>query len=568
MKIGIYVRVSSMIQITEGDSIDNQIDRGIEFCKRKGYEYEVFKDLGKSGGSIDSRLDYQRLFQMVQKGLIDGVWVFSLSRLNRDSMNQLLLIKECKENGVQLYVSGVEYDFNDPNDKLMLSILSVFDEHFREQNTFNIIKGKQNLLRKGKIVTTHQLFGYDINEDRTEISINKVESKILKRIIKWGLEDKSCLEISNLLKLEYGDTILNDRGKPYSWRRVWVWKLLVLKDHYWKGELEVTVEGEGNVFRVPKLVDHKDIERIRYLIPTKKKHKRDKPLSHLEDKMVCGYCGSNVVLNGVNRYKKVDGVKEKIGKHWYWRCSSDSNSLRKRTKNCNNIHKKMDLVELDILQILNQLRDNNGLVSSSISDVIQQKHRGNFKPTDQQKNDKKTHKSIKKESLKIERLREMFVEGDIDKPYFKQKKRDIEKKVELLKKELLPIDSLDDTDYEKVRDLLIEIFSSKDLEVSEFIEMYVDRIEMYCEKKINRQNKILSYSIKWKGVGIEDSRFVEGESIEFSEENTFSLSQKSYVDKSTVSNGVRNPHKLSYHIQTLLFIENEEVSMIDVRVEK
>jgi len=35
-----------------------------------------------------------------------------------------------------------------------------------------------------------------------------------------------------------------------------------------------------------------------------------------------------------------------------------------------------------------------------------------------------------------------------------------------------------------------------------------------------------------------------------------------------ISNGVRNPHKLSYHIQTLLFIENEEVSMIDVRVEK
>lgn len=532
MKIGIYVRVSSMIQITEGDSIDNQIDRGIEFCESRGYEYEVFKDLGKSGGSVDGRLDYQRLVQKVQKGTVDGVWVFTLSRLNRDTVEQLLLIKECKENGVKLFVSGVEYDFNNSEDKLMLSILSVFDDYFRDQNRYNIIKGKQNLLRKGKVISIVDLFGYDISEDRYEISVSKVESKILKKIVKWGLEDKSCLEISKLLKLEYGDSVLKDNGKPYKWNRSWVWKLLVEKDYYWKGEIDLRVEGEGNVFRFPKLIDYNDIEKIRYLLPTKKKHKRDVPLSYLEDKMLCGHCGSNIVLNGINKYKKTKGVKEKIGKYWYWRCSSVGG---KRTEMCNDVHKKLELVEDEILQILNQLRDNNGLINMKISDVIQQQHRDNFTPSKKKSGVKSIMKTIKKEEEKIDRLKILFVEGDIDKPYFNLKRKEIEKKIEGLRKELLPLNSLKEGDYEKVRDLLIEIFSSKDLEINEFVERYVNRIEMMCEKKVSRQKKIVSYNIKWKGIGIEDSRFVGGETIEMNSENTFSLSQKSYVDKSSVS---------------------------------
>lgn len=554
-----------MIQITEGDSIDNQIDRGIEFCKSRGYEYEVFKDLGKSGGSVDGRLDYQRLVQKVQKGTVDGVWVFTLSRLNRDTVEQLLLIKECKENGVKLFVSGVEYDFNNSEDKLMLSILSVFDDYFRDQNRYNIIKGKQNLLRKGKVISIVDLFGYDISEDRYEISVSKVESKILKKIVKWGLEDKSCLEISKLLKLEYGDSILKDNGKPYKWNRSWVWKLLVEKDYYWKGEIDLRVEGEGNVFRFPKLIDHKDVEKIRYLLPTKKKHKREVPLSYLEDKMVCGHCGSNVVLNGINKYKKKKGVKEKIGKYWYWRCSSVGD---KRTDRCNDIHKKMELVEDEILQILNQLRDNNGLINLKISDVIQQQHRDSFTPSKKKSGVKSIMKTIKKEEEKIDRLKELFVEGDIDKPYFNLKRKEIEKKIEGLRKELLPLNSLNEVDYEKVRDLLIEIFSSKDLEINEFVERYVDRVEMLCEKKVSRQKKIVSYNIKWKGIGIEDSRFVGGETIEMNKENTFSLSQKSYVDKSSVSKESRIPHKFSYHIETTLLVEENKVTIVDVGVVK
>jgi len=42
MRIGVYCRVSSDKQNKEGSSLEIQREKGIEFCKQKAYEYEVF----------------------------------------------------------------------------------------------------------------------------------------------------------------------------------------------------------------------------------------------------------------------------------------------------------------------------------------------------------------------------------------------------------------------------------------------------------------------------------------------------------------------------------------------
>ena len=49
MKIGIYTRVSTEEQKKTGISLRDQELRGIEFCIKNGYEYEVFSDGGYSG---------------------------------------------------------------------------------------------------------------------------------------------------------------------------------------------------------------------------------------------------------------------------------------------------------------------------------------------------------------------------------------------------------------------------------------------------------------------------------------------------------------------------------------
>jgi site-specific DNA recombinase len=44
MKVAIYCRVSSEEQASKGVSLRDQKERGIEFCEKNGYEYEVFEE--------------------------------------------------------------------------------------------------------------------------------------------------------------------------------------------------------------------------------------------------------------------------------------------------------------------------------------------------------------------------------------------------------------------------------------------------------------------------------------------------------------------------------------------
>ena len=71
MRIGIYCRVSSYSQKSEGYSIDNQRVRGIEYCDKMGYDYEIFEDV--ISGSIVNRKGLDELFGKVLMGEINGI---------------------------------------------------------------------------------------------------------------------------------------------------------------------------------------------------------------------------------------------------------------------------------------------------------------------------------------------------------------------------------------------------------------------------------------------------------------------------------------------------------------
>ena len=103
MVIGLYVRVSSSQQIIEGESLETQIDNGKRFCNKNGYEYKIYNEGSKSGGDRN-RNTYNKLINNLREGVLDGIWVFSMSRLNRESVESGLLIRECKELNKQFFL--------------------------------------------------------------------------------------------------------------------------------------------------------------------------------------------------------------------------------------------------------------------------------------------------------------------------------------------------------------------------------------------------------------------------------------------------------------------------------
>ena len=126
MKIGIYTRVSTEEQKKTGISLRDQEQRGIEFCIRNGYEYEVFSDGGYSGElNIEQRPELNRLVEKLlsKPKEIDGIFVVDIDRLTRDAKVGFLLKQIFIEYDIKLFnVDGFEINLRDENEDLMMGI--------------------------------------------------------------------------------------------------------------------------------------------------------------------------------------------------------------------------------------------------------------------------------------------------------------------------------------------------------------------------------------------------------------------------------------------------------------
>ena len=69
MKVGIYCRVSSEQQ-KDNSSLESQKELGINFCKNRGYEYEVFSEVVSGVKLGDERNVFLKLEEKIFEGEI------------------------------------------------------------------------------------------------------------------------------------------------------------------------------------------------------------------------------------------------------------------------------------------------------------------------------------------------------------------------------------------------------------------------------------------------------------------------------------------------------------------
>lgn len=96
MKTAIYCRVS-----TDTQELEQQVNACIKFCEFKGFEFEVFKEVGS--GKDFGRPEFMRMLGRLRNREFEGVVVFRFDRIGRNAREVVTLFEEFSDKGIQVY---------------------------------------------------------------------------------------------------------------------------------------------------------------------------------------------------------------------------------------------------------------------------------------------------------------------------------------------------------------------------------------------------------------------------------------------------------------------------------
>lgn len=138
IKVYLYTRVSTSIQI-EGYSLEAQKSRMKAFAIYNDYEIVgEYEDAGKSGKSIEGRIQFNRMMEDIKSGKdgVSFVLVFKLSRFARNAADVLSTLQIMQDYGVNLICVEDGIDSSKYAGKLMISVLSAVAEIEKEIDNY------------------------------------------------------------------------------------------------------------------------------------------------------------------------------------------------------------------------------------------------------------------------------------------------------------------------------------------------------------------------------------------------------------------------------------------------
>lgn len=219
--IAIYTRKSNDENLNgEVTSIDSQ--KGccrsyIGIQKANGWqEYpEAFDDPAESGKSL-KRPAIKRLLKAVEEGLVQGVIVYKLDRLTRNSRDFHMLLELFEKHNVAFVSATESIDTKSPQGRLMTAIMVQFAQYDREMDVERSKDFHLARARKGLWCAGLPPLGYDLKDKL--LVVNEEEAALVRRIFELYLKHKSALTVAEELnRLSFRrKTYLPPSGKTFG----------------------------------------------------------------------------------------------------------------------------------------------------------------------------------------------------------------------------------------------------------------------------------------------------------------------------------------------------------------
>jgi site-specific DNA recombinase len=409
----VYARVSSEEQ-KRNETVKGQIEEVRKHAATKGVTIaSVYTDEGVSGSTMLSRRPQgAELMRDVEAGTIGTVYVWKFDRASRNLRDFLNLTEQCERYGVSI-VSVTQPIPSGPSGRLMLQLLGSFAEFDRSNIKENMMRGHATKVTSGGWGGGRFAYGYMVEgEQRTaKLVLHPVHAGIVRGMFNAYDSGKNCQDIAN---------DLNKRGIPTP-RSGTLWRpntvLGILKNVLYTGsgkwrkrqwvkrtdnpdkvQLKLTPERAIDI-QVPSIVSRELFDRVQ----AKLAGNQLAAMAHasveylLRQKITCGICGLRYTGRG-NYYSCT-------GRHCAKRLYGDTREACP-APNVN----RADLEAAVWSRIHGFLKKPGKVIRELEKQIAVESH-----PLRLAGKVRDAEKERAGQAAKLERIRELFVEGEITK---------------------------------------------------------------------------------------------------------------------------------------------------------
>lgn len=261
---------------------------------------DVYADEGITGTCTAKREEFNRMIRDSKLGKIDRIFVKSVSRFARNSLECIENIRLLKSYGTTVLFENDGIDTSSMNSEMILYIKSAFAQSEALSGSKRVSTAIRMKMETGTFCTYHAPFGYKL-ENGTLIPIDE-EIKIVKRIFDDYLHGKG----HNKIAMELNDE--NAIGKPWGKERV---RYILSNEKYIGDSLfqktytprvfplrNIRNNGEVDQYYVSNthqgIVDRQTFNKVKIMLErnieeNRKKQKREK--HSFAGKIICGDCG-------------------------------------------------------------------------------------------------------------------------------------------------------------------------------------------------------------------------------------------------------------------------------------
>lgn len=333
-KVYIYTRVSTAMQI-DGYSLDAQKSRMKAFAEFNDYEIVgEYEDAGKSGKSIEGRLEFNRMMEDIKSGQdgVSYVLVFKLSRFGRNAADVLSTLQVMQDFGVNLICVEDGIDSSKDAGKLMISVLSAVAEIERENIRVQTMEGRIQKAREGKWNGGFAPYGYSL--EKGQLLINEEEAKAIRVIFdQYVHTDMGANGLAKYLENHGIHKIQRQNGKNPLFDASLIRR--ILKNPVYCGKIAYgrrrteKVHGTRNDYKLVEQDDYLLVDglyegivteelwheaQVKLLAQAKKyekvNHRKDNKIHLLSGIVKCPICGAGMYGNKSIKHKS-DGTKYK-----------------------------------------------------------------------------------------------------------------------------------------------------------------------------------------------------------------------------------------------------------------